>query len=919
MMSKPDHCRSCIGWQWGCSGYVPVSGSGENGVLLVAEAPGEHEAKEGVALVGKAGYYLFSQLQRAGIEREGFRIHNVLSCRPPDNKLTKMPYEAAAIEHCSPLLDETIRQHVEATIGRGKNPVILTLGRIAFKRIMGLDDKNPILRVDYQCYPFWSDKYNCWVIAADHPSYLMRGNNHLVPVLQFGFKRALEIAENGFKFHQPFYMKDPDPATFAQWVHDYENAWQADPDNTILAFDIETPHKQGADEEDVAKEEDDDYTILRCSFAYKGGEAASVPWRAEYKAYLEELFSSQGTKTVWNAGYDVPRITTQMPIHGDILDAMLMWHVLNSAMPKGLGFVTPFYCQDMSLWKHLSKDDPAGYNCQDSDALLRNCIGIKKDLISNKLWKVFDRHVVRLNKALTYMSEQGVLRDEQMRSEAETKLQDLLDVVEIKMEATVPKEARRERVYKKKPKDLAGILTRPVRVSVGVCNICGVSRPTKEHFRSLKKKVNACAEGSRVDREVEVEQYYKYLPFKVSKVGLTNYQKALRHQAILNRKEHKVTFDEAALMRLMKKYPSDKLYPLILEHRKLVKLISTYIGSTMPDGKIRGGMPVGVNGRIHTTFSHNPSTLRLASQQPNLQNLPRSGGENDLQSIIRNLIIASPGKIFLARDYSGIEAVLVGYFACDPSYIRLAQIDVHSYYTAYALNQLDGRVNSADLPQVSWPDEKLIPHLAAIKKEFKQDRNELYKHLVHGANFMQGAKGAQEKIFKETGIEFQLKKVSTVMGIYFELFPLIKRWHHDLLLQAEKEGFLRNPFGYIHRFNKVFSYKKEFGEWKKEPGDDANKVIAFLPQSTAAGIIKEAILRLYFNRFEEAGQYLRLQVHDELLSEVPETLVEVVDVVMKEEMEKPIPELALPRSYGMGEMLTILTEAKRGYRWGSMR
>jgi len=293
--------------------------------------------------------------------------------------------------------------------------------------------------------------------------------------------------------------------------------------------------------------------------------------------------------------------------------------------------------------------------------------------------------------------------------------------------------------------------------------------------------------------------------------------------------------------------------------------------------------------------------------------------EENLSKIIRNLIIARPDHTFTARDYSGIEAVLVGYFASAPKYIRLAKLDVHSYYTAYALNQLDGRIKTADLPDISWPDDKLIPHLAGIKKEFKKDRNELYKHLVHGANFYQGARGATEKILKETGTQFPVKTVQKVMDIYFELFPEIRKWHHTLWLQAEKDGFLRNPFGYVHRFNKVYDYEKIGGRWTKKPGPDANKVVAFLPQSTAAGIIKEAMLRLYFNRFDEAGQFLRLQVHDELLLECPMASLSEVEKVVKVEMERPIKEMMLPTSYRMGDYLTINTEGKRGSPWGSMK
>lgn len=934
MIPKPQHpCGTCFGGRWG-GGFVPPSGSGDNGVLLLAEAAGAHEAKEGMGFVGKSGHYLFSNLQRAGIEREGFRVANVIACQPPDNKLAKMPYELEVIQHCSTLLEQEIASMRAKCRENGKTFTILTTGRIAFKAIMGLTDKSPILRKDYLCYPFWNAKHGAFVVAVDHPSFLMRGNNHLIPVLQFGARRALEIAEKGLTFHAPAYLRDPDPQAFATWVSDYRHYADAHPEAAALAFDIETPYKQGQDEEEVAREDDDDYTILRCSFSYRPGTAVSVPWRAEYLPLLESLLLTPYPKVGWNSeNYDLPRLRAQVKVEGDCLDAMLMWHVLNSALPKGLGFVTPFYAQDVGVWKYLSDDDPAAYNAQDSDMTLRCYAGIRADLERNGQWAMFQKHVVELNRVLSYMSGKGVLRDEVMRGEAEGKLQILLDGVEAKMEESVPLEARRLKVYKKTPKSIKdlelwwagnedaplsfldlvkekeGMIQVPGDLVETVCVECGEVKPRKNH--------GVRCPGEKGKLTTPTTYWAKPLDFKVSKVGLSNYQRALKHQAILSRKEKKVTFDEAAIMRLVKQYPKDPLYPSILEHRGLQKLLGTYIGVTGMQGGVRGGMPVGKDGRIHTQYTHNPSTLRLASQSPNLQNLPRSGGE--LQSIIRNLVMAEEGSTFLARDYSGIEAVLVGYFALAPNYIRLAKMDVHSFYTAYCLNALDGRVPTSDLPDVSWTDERLRPHLAWIKKEFKEERNNLYKHLIHGANFYQSPKGAAEKIFKETGIEYPVKTIAKVMGIYFDLFPEIRKWHHNLWLQVEKDGFLRNPFGYVHRFLKAFKYTKIGGKWEKSPGEDANKIVAFLPQSTAAGIIKEAILRLYFERWEEAGTYLRLQVHDEIFCEVPEGLVEKVDLVLKEEMEKPISCMRLPQSYGMGDFLTIDTEGKQGKRWGGMK
>ena len=332
-------------------------------------------------------------------------------------------------------------------------------------------------------------------------------------------------------------------------------------------------------------------------------------------------------------------------------------------------------------------------------------------------------------------------------------------------------------------------------------------------------------------------------------------------------------------------------------------------------------MPVGKDGRIRATFTLNPSTLRTACQKPPLQQLPRPNpkDKDDLANLIRNLVVAAPGHTFYARDFSGIEALLVGYEARAPQYMRLARQDVHSFYTIYGMYELEpGKIRANDLPQLSWDDEKLFARLAEIKKEFGAERNALYKHLVHGANFMQGPKGAAEKIFAETGVEYPTALVGKVMSVYFELFPEIKRWHSEVLYQADRDGYLRNAFGYIHRFSRVYDWEKIGGKWQKSPGPSANMVVAFKAQSTAAAIIKEAMMRLFNDHFEEAGQWLRLLIHDELLFEVPENELEKVDSIVKKEMEAPIQQLALPASYAMGEYLVVGTEKKVGRVWGGM-
>jgi uracil-DNA glycosylase family 4 len=900
--------------------------------MIVAEALGKDEELEGMALVGKSGYALFQQLKRVDIERDDFTIFNVIACRPPDNKLVGQPYERDSILHCSPNLDAAIDNAKRVAKDANKTFVIVTLGVTPFKRILGLDSKKDadLLKLDYYAYPFWSDTYKCWVLNAPHPAYLLRGNTELWPIVQWVFKRALDIADNGLDLDVPNYLLDPTPYLFDTWATGYLETLATDPDNP-LSYDIETPYKKKVkDEEEIGKEEDADHTILRISFSYARPsdgrtETVSVKWSAEYMAGIERLFNAANYVLGWNSDkYDYPRVSRHVKVRGIGLDGMVAWHILNSSLPKSLCFVTPYYWQNTTIWKHLSEKEPAFYNAKDADAALRNFIGIKRDLINNGLWPVYERHWIELHKALKYMTGIGVLRDNVMRDQAEKDMSEILNGIEAKMEEAVPVEAREIKTYKKPPKDLSnsvGYIEMSREYPEEYCSKCGIQKPTK-----WKKHNSICGEDKTTTLQVPTKVWGKPLEFKISKKRMTSYQDILKHQAIVDRKEHKVTFNADAITMLIKKYPNDPLYPNILEHRKINKLLSTYVGVT-ENGRLQGGMPIGPDGRIHTQYGRDASTLRFTSEDPNLQNLPRPNPKdpNDPTNIIRNLVVAAQGNILYARDFSGIEAVLTGYFALDPRYIRLAKRDVHTYYTVYALYELEGgrRIQASDLPDLSWSDDRLFPHLEHLKKEFKTERNNLYKHLVHAANFMQGAKGAQAKIFSETGIEYPVSTVKKVMDVYYSLFPKIKQWHKNVLDEAEKDGYLRNPFGYVHRFSRVYDYKKVYGEWERTPGTDANRAISFKPQSTAVGIITEAILRLYFNRFEEAGQYLRLQVHDELMFECPRDRWQTVDSIAVEEMERPIPEMRLPASWNMGEYLNILTEAKADFndpsRWGSMK
>jgi DNA polymerase I-like protein with 3'-5' exonuclease and polymerase domains len=339
-------------------------------------------------------------------------------------------------------------------------------------------------------------------------------------------------------------------------------------------------------------------------------------------------------------------------------------------------------------------------------------------------------------------------------------------------------------------------------------------------------------------------------------------------------------------------------------------------------------MPCGVDGRIHTTFGHNPSSLRLSSFDPNLQNIPR-GGKKGYERYVKEIFVAPEGFLFWERDFSAIEAVLVGYFAGSPDYIRFAKLGVHDFLASHMLKR------PADL---SWSADTLRAYFKEIKTNHKEVRDNA-KRVIHGSNYMMSARRMHE-LFPESFPD--VKTAASLQELYFDLFPAIRRWHRELAVRVDgtkRRGkdddpgmgvdpwtlgvcYARNPFGYVHHFYNVLNWQRiEIAdgsvEWISEFGEDAKRLVSFLPQSTAAAIIKQAAKRLFYD-FPWVGQTLRLLIHDSILGEAQESDVERCLEISAQVMEAPIPELPLDPTWGLGEYLTIGTEAKVGKSWGAM-
>ena len=883
---KPDPCHGCALDTLG-TGFALADGTGSNGVLLVGEALGASEAELSRPFVGKAGHWVAQAFQRRGWRREEFRIANTVCCQPPANFLRGAPYEVGAVTHCAPNLDGVISDmHPRA---------IVALGEVAMRRVMGLEGITA-----NRGYVEWSPRYGCWTIATFHPSYMMRGLSKLTGVWLYDIERAVDIAQHGFTPFRATYLADPPVGVVDQWAQQVEAAYWASPADVWLAYDIETPYKQVEDEGELDLEAEwFGDRILRIGFAWQGQEALSIPWAPEYFGAIRRLLTLPCVKVLWNASYDNPRIRAQgFAIEGDIWDAMDAWHLLHSDLPRGLSFVTPFAVPNAPRWKHTSRTDPATYNAKDALFTLRIMQWAKPNLEKAHLWDLFQRHCVQLDPILQQMSTAGVLLDDEMRHKVGAELSVELQRLDAAIEVAVPVAARRlhpKDGFKRPPVETAGLvqITRPAEWRE--CVICGTKNPPAAHTKVFKKKPNGPCAGAEIRAVAGMEERWAHLePFKASKTQLLTYQQIMGHRPVIDRKRKTETFDDEALAKLTVQYPLDTLYPLIRTQRGISKQRDTYVG-TWDEERQRwvGGVPVGPDGRVHTSYRNTPSTWRLSSVNPNLQNW---------DGRLKGLFIAAPGHVLWEIDFSAIEAVIVGYFANSERYVKAAKLGIHDYVASFMVGQ------PADL---NWDAARLYAYLQDIKRRFKPQR-EAAKRVVHGGNYGM-TPTRQHQLYpeyfptvKDAGALQQRYKVN--------IFPEITQWQNDTVAIADKSVILRTPFGYQHAFWKVFEWEKKHGEWESHWGEDAKRALAFKPQNTAAGIIKEAMLRIKAAGYAE---FLRLQIHDSLLCEIPTERLDEVAGVITRIMQEPVRCLELP--WAPGEYLTIGTESSYGTRWGSLQ
>jgi DNA polymerase-1 len=302
---------------------------------------------------------------------------------------------------------------------------------------------------------------------------------------------------------------------------------------------------------------------------------------------------------------------------------------------------------------------------------------------------------------------------------------------------------------------------------------------------------------------------------------------------------------------------------LVLDWRQLSKLKSTYTDALQaqinPD-----------TGRVHTSFSlSGAQTGRLSSTEPNLQNIPI---RTDIGRQIRNAFVAEPGHVLMSADYSQIELRLAAHMA-----------DVPQLKAAFAAGEDIHNMTALEL-------------FGHVDRETRGRAKTVNFAILYGISSwgLAGRLG----VSREEG--------KAIIDRYFERFPGINAYINDTLAFVRDHGFTRTLFGRKTHFPNIRAAQQNLRQ-----GSERAAINAPI-QGTSADLIKRAMNRMD-GALADAGLSdvrMLLQVHDELVFEVPEAKAEEAAAVVRRVMAHAAePALALD--------VPLDVEVGSGEHWGA--
>jgi DNA polymerase-1 len=312
--------------------------------------------------------------------------------------------------------------------------------------------------------------------------------------------------------------------------------------------------------------------------------------------------------------------------------------------------------------------------------------------------------------------------------------------------------------------------------------------------------------------------------------------------------------------RVLEKLAHHEIVQAVMAHRNMTKLKTTYVDKL-------AALVHPATGRVHTSFNQTvTATGRLSSSNPNLQNIPIRTTEGQR---IREAFTAAPGHLFLAGDYSQIDLRVLAHYSQDEELLA-----------AFRNNQDIHSQTAAEIYMVS-------PLL--ITKEMRRAAKTINFGIVYGMSSF----GLAEQL----GVSRQAAQ--TFIDRYFECYTGVKRFMSDIVQQARKAGYvttLLHRRRFLPDINSSNRTRREFAE---------RTAINTPIQGTAADIIKLAMIKASAAlKKKGAGARMLLQIHDELVFEVPEQEITATRALVREAMESVMDlDVPLVANFAVGRTL----------------
>ena len=438
----------------------------------------------------------------------------------------------------------------------------------------------------------------------------------------------------------------------------------------------------------------------------------------------------------------------------------------------------------------------------------------------------------------------------------------------------------------------------PTAVYVGLMRYNGlpVDRPLMEQkgleaekkLAELRREIAFIIGDVPIGANASTAAFKKYLfdRLKLPKVKQTEKGRGVTKHAggaFLPDPPERVALDDEALILLKEHCEKDRpelvrLFELVQEYRRWGKIKSTYI-----DGYLKYVNTA--TGRIHPDLLPLATeTGRFASKNPNCQNMPRAGAD-DIG--VRNFIAAPEGKILLSLDFSQIELRVGAFYCKDEKMLETYRSggDIHAQTTSV--------IYKIPLDQAK---DKNAP-------EYKERRT-IAKNCNFGTFFGLFPKGLQKTLKFKAGLDVSLDECDRIIRNLKSGYPRLSRWQEETKRRAEFRKYTETWLGRRRSLPGITS-----ANWNVK--SFAQRVAMNTPiQGTAADILKLALGRIVRGLPERPWLCPLLQIHDELVFELPENQLEKAVLFIKTCMEtQPFEAFSVP----------IVAEAAAGKRFGELQ